>query len=84
MESDNVPLLSRDPLTRKYFSNFSRVILETYQVAQTMMFNGLPVPEVLQLRMLRKNMMVETCRCAEEIVKQYDEIRYREKTVCCQ
>jgi len=50
--------------------------MENYQVAQTMIFNGLPVPDILQLRMLRKNMMIETYRHAEEIVKQYDEIRF--------
>jgi len=76
MESDNVPLLGRDPLTRKYHSNFSRFTVETYQVAQTMIFSGLPVPEILQLRMLRNNMMIETYRYVEEIVKQYDQIRY--------
>jgi len=75
MKSENVPLLFRDPLTRMYQSNFSRFITETYDVAQIMVYKRLPIPENLQLRMQRKEMMYKRYNYAEQIVKQYEHIR---------
>jgi len=65
-------------MARTYHTNFSRFITETYDVAQMMIYKRLPIPDSLQLRLQRKDIMYRRYNYAGEIIKRYERIRYNE------
>lgn len=76
VDPENVPLLSRDPDTRGYQYNFTRFMPETFSVAQLMMYEDLPVPKNLQLKLQREEMMHRNYNYAAKDAKRYERIRY--------
>lgn len=80
-QKDNIsrtgPLLIRDQITRKYSVNFSKFITEKVEIAQLMMYQRLPIPRRLQLKVQRKDMMYQRYIYAEDIVKRYNQLRYK-------
>lgn len=80
IEKDNIsrtgPLLIRDQTSRKYSVNFSKFITEKVDIAQLMMYQRLPIPRRLQLKVQRKDMMYQRYLYAEDIVKRYNQLRY--------
>lgn len=77
INTENVPLLVRDPLTRMYSSTFSRFISETLDVAQLMMYKRHEIPQRLHFMLKHKEMMCQRYMYSDKIVYTYDAIRYR-------
>ncbi|XP_050440010.1 dynein axonemal heavy chain 5-like [Adelges cooleyi] len=74
-DSKNVPLLIRDPKTRKYYCTFSRFLIETLNESHHMLFRHLAIPERLQFLVQRKAMIYQRHAYADSLIKRYNRMR---------
>ncbi|XP_050528019.1 dynein axonemal heavy chain 8-like [Daktulosphaira vitifoliae] len=74
-DSKNIPLLIRDPKTRRYYCTFSRFLIETLNESYHMLYRQLTIPERLQFLIQRKDIIYQRHAYADSLVKRYNRMR---------